>query len=564
VSKTREVCSLTDEAREIANHLSKAAKNYQMYLSNNRMFLASLEELKQALDRYLELNDVLTFVVKEFELLHQNEPVYSNSDKYQSLAFRMYRDGIRLISFHRDISRDEIVAFLDVLARCMETDNLEEDFVTLLWEKDLQAITYYEINDFEGDDKAQKRGAPDAKAAASSSRPDSAEPHWKRVTPEIKHLMPSLTLTSDDLREVKDLAFGVEDDYFLRRAWQVIRQTFVHDDSTETYLDMENMLTGFIDTCLARRQIGIAAEALGEAKTWYAMLDEETLRQTMARIIQSRYDERNMAAIGGVLADGRQAEHEECIAYLSLLDSGALPSILRLLPRCQDQSARHVVISCMAALGRQCPDAIAGSANQDSPEEVEAVIDALDTIGSPEALTSAIRFGRHPLARIRSRVATLAGKLRTQAALELTQALIQDTDHSVKLRALASMVEIGGERSAQALVSLFTSKEFNNYPHDRKLSMLIIIRNMRPDAQEEVILAIFRMRGLFRRKAFDDTKAALVEIIHLMDQDVAGDCLEQLADHSSGKLKRAAENALRKIDNAQTSKREHSGERKKP
>ena len=40
-------------------------------------------------------------MVKEFELLFDTVPVYSNQDKHQSIAFRMYRDGVRLISFHR-------------------------------------------------------------------------------------------------------------------------------------------------------------------------------------------------------------------------------------------------------------------------------------------------------------------------------------------------------------------------------------------------------------------------------------------------------------------------------
>ena len=127
---------LESQVREIASLLSKAAKNYQVYLPNNRMFLSSLAEVKQALQTFLEENDVLTLVVKEFELLYDSLAVYSNQDKHQSIAFRMYRDGVRLMSFHKGISEEELLAFFETLTRCLDSDSLEEDFVTLLWEKE--------------------------------------------------------------------------------------------------------------------------------------------------------------------------------------------------------------------------------------------------------------------------------------------------------------------------------------------------------------------------------------------------------------------------------------------
>ena len=46
--------TIESEVKEIAKLLSRAAKNYQMYLSNNQMFRTSLETLKSALAEFLE------------------------------------------------------------------------------------------------------------------------------------------------------------------------------------------------------------------------------------------------------------------------------------------------------------------------------------------------------------------------------------------------------------------------------------------------------------------------------------------------------------------------------
>ena len=539
---------LESQVREIASLLSKAAKNYQVYLPNNRMFLSSLAEVKQALQTFLEENDVLTLVVKEFELLYDSLAVYSNQDKHQSIAFRMYRDGVRLMSFHKGISEEELLAFFETLTRCLDSDSLEEDFVTLLWEKDLQSITYYEVNDYDADyENRRKDGARAIDPEFRAPGPAASEVRWTDVARDVEKLIPALDLTAGDLEEVKSLAFVVEDDLFLKRSWQVICSTFDLSSNRETCLDLENAINGFLDVCVHMRQLGSAAEILSEVKARYAAFADPGVRAAQARIIESRHDDRNIEMVGDLLAGDRESEHEQCLAYLSQLNTGALPAIAKLLPRCAHQSARQVIVMSMASIGKEDPAAIAKCSECDSEEDTEAVMDALAAIGTESALMCAMEFRDHTSPKIRAKVASLASKLKNGMAFEVTQSLIQDPHPSVRRKALGSLVEIGGERCVQILTELFASKEFNLLPRDRKTSMLLVTRRLPPENQKKIIETIFKMRGWLRKKSFEDTKAAVVDILHLMHADTIDYFADNLAQSAPSALRRPIEAALKKV-----------------
>ena len=543
------ISEVEEEVKEIAKLLSRTAKNYQMYLSNNRMFLTSLENLQESLNDFLEINEVLTFVVHEFELLHDDAVVYSNTDKHQSIAFRIYRDGVRLLSFHKGITQDDLLAFFEALTRCMESDNLEEDFVTLLWEKDLQAITYYEVNDFEADYEKLKKDAEAKKGPPREiTQTDIQSAPWNRTPPKDDKLKPSIALTPEELHEVQDLTLTVDDDLFLRRACQVLRQTVELDPSKETFIDMEGAFDGFLDACVARKQIALASEVLADITERCEKSDESDVTRALFRIIKARHGEKNLASIAEVLATGTETEHEHCQAYLRQLSPEAITDLFKLLPNAKRPSARAVLVSAIAHIGRPQPLDIIKGIDTASGDEVALALDVFETIGTPEALAGALQFHRHRSARVRAKVAHLTATLGNREALEIAKRLILDDDHGVRRRALSSLVDMSGDGAAETLLSLFTSNPFHDLAHDSKLSMLLVIRNLSPGKQLEMIKSILKMRRFFRRGPLEDTKVSLVEIMHLMNREIAIPELEHLCDHASGRIRKAAMTALKKVD----------------
>jgi len=537
--------AVQSQVRELVTLISRAAKNYQVYLPNNRMFLTSLAEAGQALQRFLEEDEVLTLVVKEFELLYEKVPVYSNQDKHQSLAFRMYRDGVRLISFHRGINDSELTAFFEALTRCLECERLEEDFVTLLWEKDLQCITYYEVSD-DGADGRGRSGLENTDPEFHPTGSEMSEAEWREVAADLEGVLPALDLTQGDLEEVKNLAMVVTDDRFLERARQVLSSTFDICSTRDACLDLENAVTGFLDLCVQTGHLATASDALAELKSRLAAVPDPDVRSALSRIVDSRHGKANMEAIGAILDGDRDAGHEQCLAYLTQMGPAALPSVIDLLPRCGSQAARHVVMISLAALAGDDPARLVELVSKRAEPEIDVALDALTAIGTDAALDAAMRFRQHPSPKVRIKVLGLAPRIKNGAGADVAQSMTSDENSLVRRRALTSLAEIGGERCVRTLLDLFTSKEFNALPRDKKAGLLTVARSLPPEDQKRVVDAVFQMRSWFRPKPLDETKAVVVEMLPLLHGDVVNHFAENLAERAPECLQKAIAGALRK------------------
>jgi hypothetical protein len=320
----------------------------------------------------------------------------------------------------------------------------------------------------------------------------------------------------------------------------VICSTLEADSSEQACQDLENAVIGFLDACVRMRQLGSAAEVLSDVAARYAAVGHDDAKASLARIIQSRHSDVNLAVVRDCLAGDRESEHEQCLAYLSQMSPVSLPAAIGLLASCASKSARQVVVMSMASIGRSDPAEIGRSADLDSEDESDAALDALAAVGTEGALLCAMEFRGHASPKIRAKVASLACGLRNAAAFEVAHSLTRDANPSVRRKALASLVELGGERCIQILLDLFTSKEFAALPRDRKTTMLLVIRRLPPAGQQKVLETIFRMRGWLRRGALDDTKAALADILHLMHPDT----VEYVADDLAHNMPRAVQKVI--------------------
>ena len=85
-------------AMQFVTALSKAARSFTLYAPTNavvRQFLADYQARAAAATEGGEL----VLDVHPFELLRDGEVVYREEDRERSLAFRLFRDGVRRLTF---------------------------------------------------------------------------------------------------------------------------------------------------------------------------------------------------------------------------------------------------------------------------------------------------------------------------------------------------------------------------------------------------------------------------------------------------------------------------------
>ena len=132
---------MKDELDQIILGLTKSFKAMQMYGMNHASFLNFFTPFFQKLSAFLKEHNELELKVEEFGLIHAGRVVYKEEEMDLSIAFRLFKDGIRSIGFMSGLTSDELLLFIDVISR----PGREWDIALGLWECNFTHITFYVV-----------------------------------------------------------------------------------------------------------------------------------------------------------------------------------------------------------------------------------------------------------------------------------------------------------------------------------------------------------------------------------------------------------------------------------
>lgn len=102
---------------------------------------AMLDSALTLLQGVLAQTPQIDLFVEPYRLLWQTRSVYEEQDRAESLAFRLYRDGISAVVITHELGQKELAQFVDLLAAPPQlAEQAGEDPVTRLWSTPLKAI----------------------------------------------------------------------------------------------------------------------------------------------------------------------------------------------------------------------------------------------------------------------------------------------------------------------------------------------------------------------------------------------------------------------------------------
>src|SRR2546429_9156790 len=132
-----------EEIEGLLEVLSKGLRATQLYLPNNPVYQRAVDNIRAAFRQIWQATDDLVFDVGETELRWEDNVVYNQEQRTESIAWTLYKDGVRSLAFKPGVEEAEIVSFLGVLqrARNLQAD-AADDLLTLLWAQDFQFVSY--------------------------------------------------------------------------------------------------------------------------------------------------------------------------------------------------------------------------------------------------------------------------------------------------------------------------------------------------------------------------------------------------------------------------------------
>src|SRR3989441_4775417 len=112
-------------------------------MTNNPVYQRAVDNIRGAFRQVWQATDDLHFDIGETEMRWEDHAIYSQEQRNESIAWTLYKDGVRSLTFKPGVEDLEIVRFLAVLqqAKNLQAD-APDDLLTLLWAEDFQFVTY--------------------------------------------------------------------------------------------------------------------------------------------------------------------------------------------------------------------------------------------------------------------------------------------------------------------------------------------------------------------------------------------------------------------------------------
>ncbi len=180
------------DANKAIRALSRAARSFLLYDVQNEAIRQFLQEYRTAMATALQ-HGPLVLDVRPFELALHGEVVYLERDRERSLAFRLFRDGVRKLSLGEDVPWEELLRLLEILSiRFTGVRQSEDDVVTLLWKAGFKHIDITAVEGFVPEEEGEGTGDEEdgtARAETEASRRGAnqidAPPDWDLPGPLV-------------------------------------------------------------------------------------------------------------------------------------------------------------------------------------------------------------------------------------------------------------------------------------------------------------------------------------------------------------------------------------------
>ena len=129
--------------KRVLTLLDKTAKSCRTYGAANPVAQKFFQQLFEGLTAHLATYSKLVFLVQRSELYFNGEVVYRSEQESsnESVAFKLYADGIRELAFLEGLSAEDLSHLLDSLWDSLDPELNDDDIVTRLWSKNLSTIT---------------------------------------------------------------------------------------------------------------------------------------------------------------------------------------------------------------------------------------------------------------------------------------------------------------------------------------------------------------------------------------------------------------------------------------
>ncbi|MBI4698161.1 MAG: hypothetical protein HY758_04435 [Nitrospirae bacterium] len=337
-----EIIDTVELAKNLVQGIIKAKKVIKMYPANNPIYTKSIEDTYAKFKKFLDFYNTLFFRIHQNEILFNNEQVYYNSEKEDNLALFLFKDGVRDVTFLRGFDQNELEDFMKILNTDFENLALEDDIVTLLWERDFEHIKYTAADEFLYDEDHEKKYEEIKGSSCTEENLNRA--YEDGLKAKAVDATPAIPITDDDLKRIEEYIENEETrpkiDKIIAIIFELLQQSKEEDILPE--------IAGFIEQTLAYCiRSGYFNKAVFVLDSLKPLLKEnigaENIK-SLRRIYTTINSQPFIDELGAVLNSGTDIEEDGFAAFSKYLDKNTIALFIKLLGEISSiRGRRHII-----------------------------------------------------------------------------------------------------------------------------------------------------------------------------------------------------------------------------
>ena len=554
-------------AGDVATFLARAYKNLHFYGANNPVPRESIERLFAGLTSFLENDETLTYTLTETDLCYHGKPVYTNPDRRESLVFKLYRDGVRALSFHNGIVLDDITWLLEALSRSkVDCEDADSDVVTQIWERELAHITYIAVDDYfeleSADEEAARPGRQLGPAASGAEPATQGEPatqdeaqagsYGLAAVPDFtpaeytRAVAFDLALTEDELGEVGHQILAEEKDDPRVKVSQIFLDVIRSQAPAELRADCTRVLQVLCTGLLEAGKPAEAALLLGEIRR---ILEEGGIPPDVSialdSFVEARGDERELGLMEARIEGASLSVLTGYAQYLSALNPNSVGPLCNMLGRLKTKKSREMLCRVLSVVAKQNLAALVGCLSDPRWYLVRNVVYVLRLMREKQAASYLEPLMTHEDPRVRMELAHCLAETGGERAEAMLAALLNDGEKSLRLLAAKKLGQAGGTHAAALLSEHIRRDAFVRRDSDEKSEVFDALGRTGSDDALPALEKLIRKRSLMNWADNNEMKKCAILAVGRLGTDRARELLERTARHTRGGLRKASLDALR-------------------
>ncbi|HEX6091514.1 MAG TPA: HEAT repeat domain-containing protein [Gemmatimonadales bacterium] len=539
------------QVAELIQSLVKALRAFQMYLPNNPIYHRAVDQVKAAFVPVWAATDELVLRVAETDFVWEDQTVYHQLSKAESLAWTLYKDGLRVLTLRRGVEQEEIARLLALVnrARFLPAD-APDDLLTLLWEEEFQWVSYIFAEPFSEAEPIEAQ-APPPEVAAEERRAQVEE----EVPPKPKGIVDledfDGTLYFLDESEINYVIDAVKHEYardVRSGAIALLFDLFELEQAPSVRDEIIAIVETFFPNLLNKGEFRVVAAVLRELRSVAARAKDLSVEQQQRlHAFEQRLSEPHIVRqlVQSLDESSIRPGDEDVSEVLRELQASALETVLAMLPRLASENVRALLEAAADRLAAAHTAEVLRLLRTPESEALQGLVEVCGRLklqGAVPGLGDALS-NQH--AEIRLGAVNALAAIGSPGALAHIDRAIEDADRSVRLAAVKAAGLRGYRNALRRIESVVQGKGVKEMDLSEKMAFFEAYGSIAGPAAVKTLGAMLEGRGMLRMKEPPETRACAALALGRVGTPEARQLLERAAADKEPIVRNAVNRALR-------------------